>query len=131
MIAECILVAFSGQVQNILERSKIMPSFLVQASYTSEALAALVKNPQNRSEVVRKSIENLGGKLVGAWMAFGDHDVVFIVDMPDTISAAAMALSVGAGGALKGTKTTLLISLDKGVEALKKASSSGYTPVQK
>ena len=91
----------------------------------------LVKNPQNRSEVVRKSIENLGGKLVGAWMAFGDHDVVFIVDMPDTISAAAMALSVGAGGALKGTKTTLLISLDEGVEALKKASSSGYTPVQK
>ena len=47
------------------------------------------------------------------------------------ISAAAMALSVGAGGALKGTKTTLLISLDEGVEALKKASSSGYTPVQK
>ena len=108
-----------------------MPSFLVQASYTSEALAALVKNPQNRSEVVRKSIENLGGKLVGAWMAFGDHDVVFIVDMPDNISAAAMALSVGAGGALKGTKTTLLITLDEGVEALKKASSSGYTPVQK
>lgn len=108
-----------------------MPSFLVQASYTSEALAALVKNPQNRSEVVRKSIENLGGKLVGAWMAFGEHDVVFIVDMPDTISAAAMALSVGAGGALKGTKTTLLISLDEGVEALKKASSTGYTPVQK
>jgi uncharacterized protein with GYD domain len=100
-----------------------MPSFLVQASYTSEALAALVKNPQNRSEVVRKSIEKLGGKLVGAWMS--------VVDMPDTISAAAMALSVGAGGALKGTKTTLLITLEEGVDALKKASSSGYTPVQK
>ena len=92
-----------------------MPSYLVQASYTSEAMAALVKNPQNRSEVVRKSIENLGGKLVGAWMAFGDHDVVFIVDMPDTISAAAMALSLGAGGALKGTKTTLLITLETDV----------------
>jgi uncharacterized protein with GYD domain len=64
-------------------------------------------------------------------MAFGDHDVVFIVDMPDTISAAAMALSVGAGGALKGTKTTLLMTLEEGVEALKKASTSGYTPVQK
>jgi uncharacterized protein with GYD domain len=117
--------------KTLLERQKTMPSFLVQASYTSEALAALVKNPQTRSEVVRKSIESLGGKLVGAWMAFGDHDVVFIVDMPDTISAAAMALSVGAGGALKGTKTTLLITLEEGVEALKKASSTGYTPVQK
>ena len=108
-----------------------MPTFLVQASYTSEALAALVKNPQNRSEVVRKSIENLGGELVGAWMSFGDHDVVFIVQMPDVISAAAMALAVGAGGALKGTKTTLLVTLEEGVEALKKASTSGYTPVQK
>jgi uncharacterized protein with GYD domain len=108
-----------------------MPSYLLQASYTAEALAALVKKPQNRTEVVRKAVENLGGKLVGAWMSFGDHDVVLIVDMPDSISAAALALATAAGGSLKGTKTTPLFSFDEGIAAVKKAAASGYTPVQK
>ena len=43
-----------------------MPSYLLQASYTSEALAALVKNPQNRTEIIRKTVKNLGGKLIGS-----------------------------------------------------------------
>jgi uncharacterized protein with GYD domain len=108
-----------------------MPSYLVQTSYTAEALAALVKNPQNRTEVIRKSVENLGGKLVGAWMSFGDQDVVLIIDMPDNISAAAMVLAACAGGSLKGTKTTPLFTIDEGIAAVKKAATSGYTPVQK
>ena len=108
-----------------------MPSYLVQASYTAEALSALMKNPQNRTEVIRKSVENLGGKLVGAWMSFGDQDVVLIVDMPDHVSAAAIVLASCAGGSLKGTKTTLLFSMEEGLAALKKAAASGYTPVQK
>ena len=41
-----------------------MPSYLVQASYTSEAIASLIKNPQNRMEVVGKAAQNLGGKLL-------------------------------------------------------------------
>jgi len=108
-----------------------MPSYLVQASYTSEALAALMKNPQNRTEVIRKSVENLGGKLVGSWMSFGDQDVVLIIDMPDHVSAAAMVLAACAGGSVRGTKTTLLFSMEEGLGAVKKAATSGYTPVQK
>ena len=108
-----------------------MPNYLVQASYTAEALAALIKKPQNRTDVVRKAVEHLGGKLVGAWMSFGDQDVVLIVDMPDSISAAAMAVAAAAGGSLKGTKTTPLFTFDEGIAALKKAASSGYTPVSK
>ena len=80
-----------------------MPSYLVQTSYTSEAMAALIKNPQNRTEVIRKSVETLGGKLVGSWMSFGDQDVVLIIDMPDHISAAAMVLAACAGC---GSRTT-------------------------
>jgi uncharacterized protein with GYD domain len=111
-------------------KGETMPSYLVQASYTSQALAALVKKPQNRTETIRKSVENLGGKLVGLWVSFGDQDVVCIIDMPDNISAAAMSMAIGAGGALKSTKTTPLFSIDEGVEALKKAATSGYKPVK-
>jgi len=108
-----------------------MAHYLVQASYTVEAVAALIKNPQNRTEVVRNAVEHMGGKLVGAWMSFGDQDVVLVVDMPDSVSVAALALAVAAGGSLKGTKTTQLFTFEEGLAALKKAATSGYKPVQK
>lgn len=106
-----------------------MPSYLVQASYTSEALAALIATPQNRTEVVKKAVKKLGGKLAGAWFSFGDYDVVFIVEMPDNASAAALAVAAAAGGSLKSIKTTPLLSVQEGLEALSKAGTSGYRPV--
>ncbi|HET6207854.1 MAG TPA: GYD domain-containing protein [Terracidiphilus sp.] len=108
-----------------------MAHYLVQASYTTEALAALVKNPQNRAEVVRKAIENMGGKMIGGWMSFGDQDVVIIADLPDNTSAAALAIAVAAGGSLRRTRTTPLFTFEEGLAAMKKAASSSYTPVQK
>lgn len=108
-----------------------MSSYLVQASYTSEAMAALVKNPQNRMEVVRKSAEGLGGKLVGRWLSFGDYDVVLIAEMPDNVSAAAIAIAAAAGGSLRSIKTTPLLNAEEGLAAVKKAAGSGYTPVHK
>lgn len=108
-----------------------MSSYLVQASYTTEAMASLIKNPQNRMEVVRKSVENLGGKLVGGWMSFGDYDIVLIAELPDLVSAAAIAVAAAAGGSLKSIKTTPLLSSDEAIAAAKKAANSGYTPVQK
>ena len=120
-----------SRLQTYRERQKTMPSYLVQVSYTAEAVAALVKNPQNRTEVVRKSIENLGGNLVGNWMSFGDYDVVLIAEMPDNVSAAALAIAATAGGSLKSVKTTPLLTAEEGVSAAAKAATSGYTPVQK
>lgn len=107
-----------------------MPSFLVQVSYTSEAIAGLIKSPQNRAEVISRTVANLGGSLVGSWMSFGEYDVVLIVDMPDNSSAAALALAAYGGGAIKSAKTTPLLSIDETQIALKMASTSGYTPVQ-
>jgi uncharacterized protein with GYD domain len=108
-----------------------MAHYLVQASYTTEAIAALVHKPQDRTAVVRKAVESLGGKLVGSWMSFGDQDVVLIIDMPDHVSAAAMVLAASAGGSLKSTKTTPLFTFEEATAAGKKAAKSGYTPVQK
>ncbi|MGA8042004.1 MAG: GYD domain-containing protein [Terracidiphilus sp.] len=106
-----------------------MPSYLLQASYSTEALRVLIKKPEDRTEVVRRAVEKLGGKLVGLWLSFGDQDVVCIIEMPNNVSAAAISLAIGAGGALKTTRTTSLLSVDEGIAALKKASTSGYSPV--
>ena len=107
-----------------------MPSYLVQVSYTSETLAAFIKHPQDRTEHIRKVAESLGGKLIGLWWAFGDYDTVVIADMPDDLSAAAVAVSVSAGGAAKSLKTTPLLSGADGIAFLQKAKNSVYKPVK-
>ena len=78
---------------------------------------------------VGKVIADLGGKLVGSWMAFGDYDLVMIIEMPNNVNAAALALAAAAGGSCKTVKTTPLLSIGQGMSALRKAGTSGYKPV--
>ena len=66
-----------------------MAYYLFQASYTPEALAALIKKPENRIEIVSKTIEKLGGKVIGGWFCFGEYDVALVSELPDNVSAAA------------------------------------------
>ena len=105
-----------------------MPLYLYQGAYTSEAWSTLIEKPQNRIEAVRPAIEKLGGKIRGAYFSFGKYDVVLIVETPDNVSMAALAMAIAAGGAVKNAQTTVLMSPDDGLAAMKKASASGYRP---
>ena len=103
-----------------------MATYLSQVAYTQEAWKTLIENPQNRLEAVRPAIEKLGGKLIQGWFSFGDYDIISIIEMPDNVSAAAIAIAFAGGGACKAVKTTPLLSTAEGIEALKKVSTSGY-----
>ena len=105
-----------------------MSYFLFQASYTAEAWAAQVKNPKDRIRAVKPVVRKLGGKMVHGWLSFGEYDVVAVCEMPDNTSAAAFSIAAVAGGALKDSKTTPLITADEAVEAMKKAAGAGYKP---
>ena len=106
-----------------------MAHFLVQVSYSPEAWASRVKQPQNRIGVVSAAVEKLGGKVINGWLSFGDYDTIVILDMPDNIAAAAFAAAIAAGGSCKSVKTTPLLSAEEGVAAMKKAGTSGYQPL--
>jgi uncharacterized protein with GYD domain len=103
-----------------------VPSYLIQLAYTPEAWAAMVKQPQNRLEAVRPVVERLGGKFEHAWLAFGEYDIVGVIELPENTDAAAFAMAVAAGGAAKTFKTTPLLSVEEGVEAMRKAQETGY-----
>jgi uncharacterized protein with GYD domain len=105
-----------------------MSYYLIQVGYTPEAWAAMVKNPQDRATAVQGSVEALGGVMERFWMAFGDYDIVGIVQMPDTVSAAAFSMAVAAGGACRTVKTTPLLSTAESLAAMKKAATCGYKP---
>ena len=105
-----------------------MAKFLILASYSSEGWKSQVKNPTNRIESLRPSVERLGGKIETAFYAFGEFDIMVIIDFPDNGKAAAWAIAGAAGGALKSLKTVPLMSIEEGVEAMRKAGDIGYAP---
>ena len=110
-----------------------MPLYMYQAAYTPDSWAAQVKNPQNRVETVGAQVcQAVGGKLIGGWLCFGDYDLVIIADVPDNESMAAVALGVAAGGAVKASKTTVLMTGTQGEGALKKADAvaKAYSPAR-
>ena len=110
-----------------------MPLYMYQAAYNPESWAAQIKNPQNRVETVGPQLcQAVGGKFVGGWLCFGDYDLVLIADVPDNESMAAVALGVAAGGAIKASKTTVLMTGTEGEGALKKADAvaKAYKPAR-
>jgi uncharacterized protein with GYD domain len=107
-----------------------MPHYLIQVSYNTSGVAGLVKEPQDRIAKVTPAIEALGGRVECGYYAFGEHDIVVIAEMPDNASAAAFALAVGAGGTVAGYQTTVLLTADEAMDAMRKAAGSGYTPAR-
>ena len=106
-----------------------MAYYLLQVTYSSEAWAALVDEPQNRTEAVRATVEQLGGTVHSTWLAFGEYDVVSIFELPDNIRAAAISMAISAGGAVKAIKTTPLMTWEEGVEAMQAAAQeAAYQP---
>lgn len=106
-----------------------MPHFCHHVSYTKEAWARLMADPQDRLEIVRAPIEKLGGKLHSAFFAFGAFDAIAITEMPDNISAAAIAVAFAAGGSVAKVETTPLMTAAQMIEALRKAGTCGYRPI--
>jgi uncharacterized protein with GYD domain len=86
-----------------------MPKYLIHASYTAEGMKGLQKDKASgRREAVRQACESVGGKLEAFYFAFGEDDVVTIVDLPDNIAASAVSLAASATGLVRKRTTALL-----------------------
>lgn len=105
-----------------------MSLYMIQVSYTAEALAAMARNPQDRRQSIRPMAEKLGARLVDLYFSFGDYDVLSIVEAPDATTAAACAISAAAAGHLKAIKTTVLLTVEEAMEAMRKAGSVALQP---
>jgi uncharacterized protein with GYD domain len=103
-----------------------MPLYLSRFSYTSETWARLIENPEDRRKAAQTYIESVGGELHGFWYAFGAHDGFTLWEAPDNVSMAAVALALSGGGALSSLETTVLLTVDETIEALRKAEQVKY-----
>ena len=103
-----------------------MPKYLYQANYTPGGLQGLLKEGgTSRRRVFEDMGKEQGGSLESFYYAFGGSDLYMIFDLPDTSTAAALSLSIGAGGALD-ISTVQLITPEEIDEACGKTVS--YRP---
>ncbi|MFE2304233.1 GYD domain-containing protein [Streptomyces sp. NPDC059445] len=97
-----------------------MPKFLIQARYTPEGAKGVLKEgASGRRAAVEHVVAGLGGTVEAMYFSFGEDDFVCVLDFPDTVSMAAVSLSVKASGALQ-TRATPLLTLDEIDEAARR-----------
>src|SRR5262245_11928948 len=100
-----------------------MAKLMVTAAYTAEGSRKLTKEGGSaRRAAVKKLVEGLGGQVDAWYFAYGVHDAVVVVDLPDATAGLALSLAVNGSGAVRST-TTPLIKPEERVAARKKAVS--------
>ena len=103
-----------------------MPLYLTKFSYTPGTWARMIDNPEDRRKAAEAYMQSVGGTLHGFWYAFGAYDGYTLWEAPDNVSMAAVALALAAGGALSSSETTVLMTVDESLEALRKAQQVRY-----
>ena len=97
-----------------------MAKYLVRATLTSDGVKGLLKEGgSRRREAVKSLAEGAGGSLEAFYFAFGDEDVYAILELPDSVSAAAASLAVNASGVVS-SKIVVLLTPEEVDEATKK-----------
>lgn len=103
-----------------------MAKYLFEARYSAEGVKGLVRDGgTGRRAAIDKACVSAGGKLEAMYFAFGDVDAYVVADLPDNVSAAALALAVNQAGAAT-TRTVVLMTAQEVDAAGKKAVA--YSP---
>ena len=96
-----------------------MPKYLIEASYIGDGVQGLRQEGGSaRRAAVEKACASVGGKLDAFYYAFGDADVVVIIDMPDNKTAAGAALLFASSGKID-IKTSVLLTPEEVDSAVK------------
>jgi len=96
-----------------------MAKYLVTASYTAEGTKGLLREGgTGRKAAIQKAVQGLGGSIETMYFAYGDADVLLIVDLPQASGGLALSLAANASGTVN-VKTTPLITIEEMDQACK------------
>jgi len=103
-----------------------MPKYLLEVNYTLDGVRGLLaKGGSARKAAAQTAAKSAGGKVESFHFAFGGTDAFVIAALPDNTAAAALALTVTAGGGAA-VRTVALLTTDE-VDAAT-AKSVKYSP---
>ncbi|MBN9560584.1 MAG: GYD domain-containing protein [Alphaproteobacteria bacterium] len=107
-----------------------MPFYLFQGAYNNNQIKALVDTPSNRTQAGRELMESFGGKLHQWFMAFGEWDLVGIIEFPDNETAAAAIMRLASSNVFGRAQTTVLFTPEEAEHAMRRANTTptSYRP---
>jgi uncharacterized protein with GYD domain len=101
-----------------------MSFYLYQIAYSADAVKAMVAKPQDRAAAAMALAESMGGKLHHLFFAFGEYDVICLVEAPDDKTMAAVAMAVAAAGTVSRAETVKLMIAAEAQEAMAMAGKA-------
>jgi uncharacterized protein with GYD domain len=90
-------------------------------SYSSETWARMINAPGDRTAALRQTLDSVGGSLESIHWMFGPYDGIAILDVPDSVSAAAVSVAVSSTGVFTHMETHELFTQEQLGETLAKA----------
>jgi uncharacterized protein with GYD domain len=105
-------------------------NYLIEVGYTPQSWSTQIDKQANVIERITPALNACGAKLQSLYYAFGEVDLVGVIDFPTPEDAAAFSLAVGSSGALRLYRTTPLLSVEQGIESMRRAEQvrSVYSP---
>lgn len=64
-----------------------MPVYVSLVKFTRDGIVSMKDQGIKRSDMVKRNIEELGGKLLNAYYCLGEYDVVAILEFPNNKTA--------------------------------------------
>jgi uncharacterized protein with GYD domain len=77
-----------------------MPTYMTLIKYTQKGVENMKDSP-NRLDMAKELFKSMGGELKSFYLAMGRYDAVVIAEGPDDETATKLALTIGAGGAIR------------------------------
>lgn len=97
-----------------------MAKYLYRLQYTRDGLAGTRKEGfAARETFFRSAVAGLGGTTETAYWAYGEDDVIIVVDIPDPDAATALSLTLALTGSFRVTTTPLLTAAQMDAGAAK------------
>lgn len=90
-----------------------MTKYLFQANYVGAGINGLLREGgSKRREAVVDALKSVGGTLECLYFAFGETDVLGVLEVPDQASAAALSLMINSTGVVSLTLKPLMSAED-------------------
>jgi uncharacterized protein with GYD domain len=77
-----------------------MPTFILLSTLASDGIQSLKQNP-SRLQQVNADVEAMGARIVDQWAVLGPYDFVTVIEAPDELTVARIAVEIGARGSTR------------------------------
>jgi uncharacterized protein with GYD domain len=102
-----------------------MTKYIAIFTYSSGSWARMINSPGDRTAAAAKMLEIFGGTLECLYWQLGTHDGYAIGDVPDSVTAEAVAAAMTKSGSFKSVEAHELLTQEQLIETLDLARDAG------